>query len=337
MRARQLPGGSQLHERRDQDLALPGDTTPDGCDRAAQSMRPRLWQAVAIRHAPQPCITRATHNGRVTSLIAAARLVHPAPAIAVTLLSAVLGLILLDRAGQPADHRIWLTILAVAGSQVFTGATNDLADRDRDLAAGRTEKPLVAGQLAPNAALWIASGGLGLQLTASLWLGPGPWALGLLASASAAAYNLFLSRTPLSLIPYLVSFGVLPLWIASGVGIEVGRVLPAVPLAALLAVAAHLANVVRDFDVDAATGSRSLPQVVGRVTAMRLAVGCALVAGVGVGLGLIVSGPPNPASLALGALGLASVGAGATSERRLWYALLAAAVAWTAAWALSAG
>lgn len=273
----------------------------------------------------------------MTSIIAAARLVHPAPALAVTLLSAVLGLILLDRAGQPADHRLWLTILAVAGSQVFTGATNDLVDRDRDLAAGRGEKPLVAGQLAANTALWIASGGLGLQLAASLWLGTGPLAMGLLASASAAAYNFFLSRTPLSPVPYLVSFGVLPLWIAGGVGIDPGRVLPAVPLAALLAAAAHLANVLRDFDVDAATGSRSLAQVVGRVTAMRVAVGCALVAGIGVGLALVVGGPLNPASLALGAFGLASVGVGATSDRRLWYALLVAAVAWTAAWALSAG
>ena len=337
MRTHQLPCGSQLHERGEEDLSLIGDATPDRCHRAAQPVRPSLWQAVAKRHVPQPCITRATHNGRVTSLTAAARLVHPAPAMTVTLLSAVLGLILLDRAGQPADHRLWLTILAVAGSQVFTGATNDLADRVRDLAAGRTEKPLVAGQLAPGVALWIASGGLGLQLAASFWLGVGPLALGLLASASAAAYNLYLSRTPYSPVPYLLSFGVLPLWIASGVGIEVGRVLPAVPLAALLAVAAHLANVLRDFDVDAATGSRSLPQVVGRAAAMRLAVGCALVAGIGLGLALIVSGRPNPASLALGALGLVSVGVGATSEHRLWYALLMAAVAWTAAWALSAG
>ena len=289
------------------------------------------------RHAARSCILRATHNERVTPLVAVVRLIHPAPAAAVILLSAVLGWILLDRAGQPVDHLLWLTVLAVAGSQIFTGATNDLADRDRDRAAGRFGKPLVAGRLSPEAALWVASGGLALQLAASLWLGVGALALGLVAASSAAAYNLFLSRTPYSFIPYLVSFSVLPVWIAAGVGLEPGRVLAAVPLATLLAVSAHLANVLRDFEVDAATGSRSLAQVLGRGTAIRLAVASALVTGMGVGLALLLASQTRPVSLVLGGLGLVSVGVGATSERRLWYGLLVAAVAWTAAWALSAG
>jgi 4-hydroxybenzoate polyprenyltransferase len=275
------------------------------------------------------------HNARVTSLLAAARLIHPAPAVAVTLLSAVMGLILLDRAGLPVGDRLWLTVLAVAGSQVFTGATNDLADRERDLAAGRTDKPLVAGEVTPSAALWLASGGLAVQLAASLWLGWGTVALGLVAALGAAVYNLALSRTPLSPVPYLVSFGVLPLWIASGVGVDLGGVLPAVPLAALFAVAAHLANTLRDFTVDAAVGSRSLAQVIGRRTAHRLAVACALASGLGLGLILAIGGG-SPASFALGAGGLVAIGIGARSERRLWYALLVAAVLWTAAWALSA-
>jgi 4-hydroxybenzoate polyprenyltransferase len=185
--------------------------------------------------------------------------------------------------------------------------------------------------------VWIASAGLAIQLAASLWLGAGPLLLGFIASAGAAAYNLVLSRTPFSPIPYLVSFGVLPLWIAAGVGIDPWRVIVAVPLAALLAMAAHLANVLRDFDIDAATGSRSLAQVMGRIPAMWLAVGSALAVGIGAGLALALGGPINPVSIALGALGLVAVGVGATAERRLWHALLVAAVAWTAAWALSAG
>ncbi len=337
MRADELSCGGELHAWRQEELPLFGDAAADSRDGATQPMRPSLGPALASRHTPQPCIARATHNALVSFLVAAARLIHPAPAVAVTLLSAVLGAILLERAGQPLDHRLWQTVLAVAGSQIFTGATNDLADRDRDLVGGRVEKPLVAGEVSPGAALWIASGGLGLQLAASLWLGAGPLALGLVASLSAAAYNLVLSRTPLSPLPYTVSFGVLPLWIAAGVGIDAGRVLPAVPLAALLAVAAHLANLLRDFQVDEATGSRSIAQVIGRRSTLRLAVGCAVVVGIGVGALLLLGGAPNPASLALGALGLVAIGVGATSEQRLWYALLLAAVAWTAAWALSAG
>ena len=252
------------------------------------------------------------------------------------LLSAVLGLILLDRAGHAVDHRLWLTVLAVAGSQVFTGATNDLADHDRDLAAGRFEKPLVSGQLSPGAAVWIASDGLAIQLAASLWLGAGPLLLGLVASAGAAAYNLALSRTPFSPIPYLVSFGVLPLWIAAGIGIDPWRVLIAVPLAGSLAIAAHLANTLRDFDIDASAGSRALAQVLGRANARAVAVICALIAGGGLVVTLLISGAPTPASLALTAAGLGAVVIGTRSERALWYSLLVAAVAWTAAWALSA-
>lgn len=270
-------------------------------------------------------------------LIAAVRLVHPAPALAVTVLSGSLGAILLAQAGQQPDERLWLTVVAVAGSQIFTGATNDLVDSARDAAAGRSEKPLAAGELTPNVALWIASAGLGLQLVASLWLGPLPLLLGLAAAFSAAAYNLALSRTPLSPIPYLVSFAILPLWIAAGVGVELERVLPAVPLAAAFAAAAHLANTLRDFDVDATTESRNLAQVIGRRNTHLLAVGCAAAVGLGVGLALIPGARTSGASLALGAIGLGAVALGARSERWLWFALLVAAVAWTAAWALSTG
>jgi 4-hydroxybenzoate polyprenyltransferase len=278
---------------------------------------------------------RATHNGRV--IFAAVRLIHPAPALAVTVLSGALGAILLAQAGQPPSERLWLLVLAVAGSQIFTGATNDLVDAGRDAAAGRSEKPLPAGDLTPTLALWIASAGLGTQLASSLWLGPLPLLLGLAATFSAATYNLALSRTPLSPIPYLVSFGILPLWITAGVGVELERVLAAVPLAAAFAVAAHLANTLRDFDVDATSESRSLAQVIGRRNARMLAVGCAAAVGLGVGAALILGGRMSGSSLALGAAGLAAVGLGARGDRLLWYALLFAAVAWTAAWALSTG
>jgi protoheme IX farnesyltransferase len=266
----------------------------------------------------------------------ALRLIHPAPALAVTLLSALLAGILLAQGGQPPGWRLVLTVLAVAGSQVFTGATNDLADAERDLASGRVEKPLPAGAISRGGAWTVAGLGLGLQVMASLPLGAAPLVLGLIAAGSAAAYNGALSRTPLSPLPYLVSFGLLPLWIATGVGVEVARVLPAVPLGALFAGAAHLANTLRDFDADAAGGSRSLAQLIGRRPTRLLAAGCLVLVGIGVGTFLIIGGA-GAVSLALGAVGLAVVSVGGTRERWLWYAILVAAIAWTAAWALATG
>ena len=270
-------------------------------------------------------------------MLAALRLIHPAPAIAVTLLSGVLGAILMTQEGLAIDERLWLTVLAVAGSQVFTGVTNDLADAARDEAAGRSEKPIPAGEVSQNLGLWLASIGLAVQVTASAWLGTLPLLLGVGAVASAAAYNLALSRTPFSPLPYLVSFGLLPLWIAAGVGVPLERVVPAVPLAAAFAAAAHLANTLRDFDADAATGSRCLAQVIGRGATQALAIGLALAVGLGVGAALAVGGRASPATVALGAIGLASVGLGALGARWLWYGLLMAAMAWTAAWAISTG
>lgn len=272
---------------------------------------------------------------KVSTLGAAIRLVHPAPAAAVVALSAALGAILATRADGSIDGRLLATVAAVAGSQVFTGALNDLVDRVRDQVAARLDKPLAAGELSPEAAAWIASGGLALQLAASLQLDPLALWLGLLASGSAFAYNVWLSRTPWSVVPYLVSFGVLPLWVAAGVGVPLERVLPAVPLVAPFAAAAHLANVTRDFDLDAAGGSRNLAQLLGRTRSQWLAYGTGLAVGVGVGLVLLLGGRPTFASGAAWGLGMVAVAQAGSSPRRLWYGLLLAAIAWATAWAVT--
>ena len=268
-------------------------------------------------------------------VLAAIRLVHPAPTVAVTALSAILGGILLAQTGVPIDDRWLLTVGAVLGSQVFTGAVNDLVDRNRDATAGRVEKPLAAGDISAGAALWVASAGLALQLAASLRLGTLPLLLGAGATLSALAYNLWLSRTPLSVVPYLVSFGLLPLWVAAGVGVPLERVVAAVPLVAPFAAAAHLANVARDFAADAATGARSAGQVLGRERSVWVAWALALGVGLGVGAGLTLGGAAQVPGLALGIVGLAAVAQGAGSASRLWYGILVAGVCWTAAWALA--
>lgn len=264
------------------------------------------------------------------------RLIHPAPALAVVALSAALGAILLAQIGRPPDTRLLLVVLSVAGSQVATGAFNDWADRPRD-ALARPEKPLAAGLVTPEAALAMGVSGLVLQLVTSAPLGALPLLLGAAATASALAYDFRLSRTPASVLPYLVSFGLLPLWVAAGVGVPLERVAAASLLVAPFAAAAHLANTLRDFDVDAAGSSRSLAQLLGRGASQWLALGLALGVGVVVAFSLGLSGELRPASLGLGTIGLAAVAQGAWGPSRLWYGILVAAVCWTAAWALATG
>lgn len=273
---------------------------------------------------------------RLPSVPAWVRLVHPAPAAAVVALSAALAVILAQQAGDTDAGRVILTVLAVAGSQVATGAVNDWADRGVDAAAGR-DKPIPSAEISPRAALLLAAAGIALQLGASLPLGWLTLLLGLAALVSAQAYNLVLSRTALSPLPYLISFGVLPLWIAAGVGVPLARVAPAALLVAPFAVAAHLANALRDFDVDARLGSGNLAQRLGRRSARWLAGGLALGVGLGVGIAFAVGGHAKAVSLALGAMGLVAIALGIGRERRLWYAILVAALAWTAAWAIGTG
>lgn len=266
---------------------------------------------------------------------AAVRLVHPAPAAAVTALSAALAAILAAEGGGAVDvAAIALITASVAGSQIFTGATNDLTDQTRD-AILRPEKPLPAGDLSASAALWIAAVGLAIQVVTASRLGTIPLVLGVAASGSALAYNLWLSRTPLSVVPYLVSFGLLPLWIAAGVGVPLERVAPAVLLVGPFAAAAHLANTLRDFDSDAALGSRCLAQVLGRRNAHRLALALAVGVAVGVALSFVAASRLQPASFVLGVLGLLAILRGTSNATRLWQGVLAAAILWTIAWALA--
>ncbi len=262
------------------------------------------------------------------------RLVHPAPAAAVIVLSAVLATILASEAGSVDGGRIALITLAVAGSQVATGALNDWADRERDAVAARP-KPIPQGRVSPGAAVRLVATGLAVQIAASIPFGATFTSLGIVAVGSAVAYDLWLSRTPASVIPYVVSFGTLPLWIAAGLGLPLARVAGAVPLAALFAAAAHLANTLRDWESDHATGSRALAQVLGRTTTRWLAVALSLTVGIGVGIALAIGGRLAPAVALSGGIGLGAVAAGGVRESWLWRGQLVAAVAWTAAWALS--
>ncbi|CAN5529552.1 hypothetical protein BH23CHL10_BH23CHL10_16650 [soil metagenome] len=269
-------------------------------------------------------------------LVGLVRLVHPAPTLTVVVLSAALGTVLMAQTQQPLDFRLALTVLAVLGSQILTGALNDWTDRSRDT-LGQPSKPIPSGLVSPPMALAMAGAGLALQIGGSLPLGLAPMTLGLAASASAISYNLWLSHTPASVMPYLVSFGLLPLWVAAGVGVPLDRVALSPILVGPFAAAAHLANTLRDFDADATLGSRNLAQVLGRRIAFRVGWSLAMGVGLAVGFALSLGGTLEPPGVLLGVVGLAAVTQGISGPHRLWMGMLVAAVCWTAAWALATG
>ena len=190
---------------------------------------------------------------------ALARSTHPGPTVAVTTIAVALGV--------GVGLSLWqLLVLGLAFllGQASVGLSNDWIDADRDRAVGRTDKPVAAGQLddavARNAAIVTAVAAVALTLP----LGPAATVAHAAFIGSAWAYNLGMKSTPLSVVPYVVSFGLLPLIVTLALT-EPALASPWAMLAgSLLGVAAHFANVLPDLDDDRATGIRGLPHRLGR-------------------------------------------------------------------------
>ncbi|WP_354639203.1 UbiA family prenyltransferase [Kitasatospora camelliae] len=219
------------------------------------------------------------------------RACHPAPAAAVTVFAAALA----ASAGRGGAGTA-LTLAAVGAGQLSIGWHNDRLDAGRDRAAGRRDKPLATGDLAPGtvgaAAGWALAACVPLSLAAG-------WPAGLAHLTGVAAgwaYNLRLKRTLLSWLPYALAFGLLPAFVTLG--------LPGAPwprpwvlaAAALLGTGAHLANVLPDIEDDLASGIRGLPQRLGRTRSGPLAALLVLAASA-----VLLLGPSSPAGPVAGA------------------------------------
>jgi 4-hydroxybenzoate polyprenyltransferase len=239
------------------------------------------------------------------------RAAHVQPLLAVTALVTALAV----AAGRGAGS-VWVC-LAILSGQLFVGWSNDWLDRDRDRAAGRTDKPVAAGQVPARVVGAAALVAVALCVPLSLANG---WRAGLVhlgAVASAGLYNARLKATPVSPVPYALSFGSLPYFVTLGLP---GH--PAPPLwaplgAALLGAGAHFVNTLPDQEADVRLGVRGLPQRIGRTPS--LLAGALLLAAAGAVLALLPAGSPRPATLALLATQLAAV-AGVVAAARMDHA-----------------
>lgn len=244
------------------------------------------------------------------TVAALARATHLGPTLAVTALATALA----AAVGVGARTAVVVALAALTG-QLSVGWSNDWIDAGRDAAVGRADKPTVTGAVAPATLRTGAFVALGVCVPASLALGWRAGALHLAAVAAAWAYNLGLKATVWSWAPYAFAFGALPS--------VVTLTLPGHPVAqpwatgtgALLGVGAHLANVLPDFDDDAATGVRGLPHRLGRLATGALASVVLLGA-----TALAVVGPAGPPSAwawaTLGAAAGLTVAGGVVALRR---------------------
>jgi 4-hydroxybenzoate polyprenyltransferase len=148
--------------------------------------------------------------------------------------------------------------------QLLVGYTNDLYDFADDLKHNRRSKPLVEGLITtqqlvkaikiitPLAVLVNIFGPLGIYGGLIYLFGVG---LGI-------SYNFYFKSTPLSPLPYALAFAAL----AASVVVATNRTPPTwlLTAAALLGVAAHFANVLKDLDQDLTSGIKGLPQLIGK-------------------------------------------------------------------------
>ncbi|CAN5891454.1 hypothetical protein BH23ACT8_BH23ACT8_23400 [soil metagenome] len=244
-----------------------------------------------------------TVTARARWVVDLLRSTHPGPTVAVTIFATALAV----AAGWGA--RAPLATGAVLAGQLSIGWGNDLIDAARDRRAARVDKPIVTGAVTEQAVRAAALTAVAVCVVASLAAGLAAGLVHLLAVGGAWAYNLGLKRTAASVVPFLVSFALLPAFVV----LAVGGVPPwwLVSGAGLLGAGAHFANALPDLETDAVTAVRGLPQRLGR---RRSAAAAAALLGAGallVPVGLGWDGLSwLPRALLVAALGLAAAAGG---------------------------
>lgn len=203
---------------------------------------------------------------------------------------------------------VGLTILA---TQLAVGWTNDWLDSERDIAVGRTDKPLATGAVSRRA---VGIAGLAAAAaTPLLGLASGlPAAVTVTAAlVSALLYNWPLKFTLASVVPYAFSFAALPAFVILALPDAPRPPLWIVAAGGLLGAGAHFANVLPDLDDDERTGVRGLPHRIGPAWSRAAAAGLLFAATV-----TLVFGPPGRPSW----YGIAAVAAAVVVLPAGWYA-----------------
>ena len=204
------------------------------------------------------------------------RACHFQPTLAVVAMTTALAAL----AGRGAAGCVAVAFAVLAG-QLSTGWSNDWFDAARDIAVGRTDKPVVSGAVSVQTVRLAACTALVAAVPLSLLSGWRAAVVHLIAIASAWAYNLGIKATIASPVPYAISFGLLPAFVTLGLpGHPWPR--PAIMLAtALLGVGAHFINTLADREDDARSGIVGLPQRMSArdalLTGVLLLTSCAVV------------------------------------------------------------
>lgn len=162
-----------------------------------------------------------------------------------------------------STREVGLVLITVLVGRATAGWLNDVADRQRDIAADRADKPVAQDWVHPSTVTFTVACATCLLVPLSISNGTNAGVAHLLSVAAAWAYNTRIKLTALSWLPWAVSFGLLPAFLSYGGwggGLHGGP--PSILmtlLAALLGVGVHFFVALPDLVGDNRTGQKNLP------------------------------------------------------------------------------
>lgn len=196
-------------------------------------------------------------------------------------------------AGRPA-REVGLVLATVLVGQAILGWDNDLVDRVRDRRHDLPGKPVAAGLLDPGTVWFTLTCALLLVVPLSIAAGPVAGGAYLVSLLVGLVGNRFLRGHLLSFLPWVLSFGLYPAYLAyggwNGVGPDTPPTITVTVLAALLGLCVHVLRSLPGLVQDNADGYRTLPlRIALRTGAPKLLV-LGAVAAAAVVVGLLIAG-----------------------------------------------
>jgi 4-hydroxybenzoate polyprenyltransferase len=164
--------------------------------------------------------------------------------------------------GRPV-REVGLVLVTVLVGRMTAGWLNDVADRGRDIAVERRDKPVARDWVHPSTVTFAVACATCLLVPLSISNGTHAGLAHLGSVAAAWAYNTRVKLTMWSWVPWAVSFALLPAFLSYG---GWGGGLHGAPptwemtgLAALLGIGVHVLVALPDLVADNRNGVRSLP------------------------------------------------------------------------------
>ena len=198
---------------------------------------------------------------------------HAFPLAAVMTLTALIAVASTE--WEPDGVKLSLLLVAMLGSQLAIGWSNDYLDREAD-AEHQPWKPVPSGLVDASRLPYSIVGALAASAVCGVALGLLPLLLLVAGTACGLAYNLGVKDTRFSAVPFLVALALLPPFAWESLDVYRDEFLWLYALGSPLALAAHVANTLPDVDADRSARRRGLVVMLGRTTSLWLLGACLL-------------------------------------------------------------